>query len=117
MWPPKFSDTKKTVAVDLLSVWMYRWQIDQAVKSFTPERWHAVCANLIEEETRLYVPKFKAESSSHALREELVANGAKDMFDEMECDMSRLGEAGIFWTDNLLHKTSDHPLFYLLCVL
>ena len=85
----------------------YCVQIDEAVKSFTAERWHAVCANLIEEETRLYVPKFKAETASHALKQELLASGAKDMFDEMECDLSRLGEAGIFWTDDLLHKTSN----------
>jgi len=61
---------------------------------------------MIKEETRLYVPRFKVESHTPSLKEELASSGVTEIFDEYKSDFSRFGEAGIFWADDLMHKSS-----------
>jgi serpin B len=79
--------------------------IDDFVKDFTPERWQAICKSLIHEDLRLFLPQFKVESSNCALKGDLQEAGIQGIFSDANADLSRLGESGIFWLEDVLCKS------------
>lgn len=81
-------------------------KIDEAVTQFTPERWQAVCRSFVKEDIKLYVPRFRVESTTSLLKHDLEKLGIADAFCSDKSDMSRLGEAGTFWVEDVLHSTA-----------
>merc|ERR1712167_281461 len=76
--------------------------INDAAKEFTPERWQAICKTRIREDVRLFIPKFEAEASNCSLKADLLETGVIDIFEEAHADLSRLGEAGILWMEDVI---------------
>lgn len=82
--------------------------IDDFANDFTAEQWQAVCRSLVPEDVRLFLPRFKVEGSNCSLKSELLASGVADVFSEDDADFSRLGEAGVFWVEDVIGKSLFH---------
>jgi len=81
-------------------------QIDEAVKAFSAERWQTICKTLITEELRLFLPKFKVESANTSAKAELLDSGVTDVFSPAKADLTRLGESGLFWLEDIVLKST-----------
>jgi len=81
-------------------------KIDDAVKQFTPERWQALCKSFVSEEIKLYVPRFRVETTTTFLKNDLEGLGVTDIFSSTNSNMSRLGETGNFWLEDIVHKAA-----------
>jgi len=80
--------------------------IDEAVKAFSAERWQTICKTLITEELRLFLPKFKVESANTSAKAELLDSGVTDVFSPAKADLTRLGESGLFWLEDIVLKST-----------